>query len=118
MRWILLSVLCLTGSHAAWAARVCLEKTTGKLIEYQSQATPGTLLRNAEASGYTADQVEEREVTPEAWAAIREEWIVKPARERRKDREADQRKKAQAMKQKLGFSDQEFDDLRDALGDR
>jgi hypothetical protein len=52
--------------------RICTDKN-GKLLEMQSHATPGTLLKNALASGYTEKEVEEREVTAEEWAIILED---------------------------------------------
>lgn len=45
--------------------RVCIEKSTGKLLEMQSDATAGTLLGNAIAAGFDPSLVEEREVN---WA--------------------------------------------------
>ena len=65
----------------ALAHRVLVEKGTGKLIEYQSHAREGTLLGNAQASGIDLNTVEEKDVTLEEWASIREQWIDKPARD-------------------------------------
>lgn len=39
-------------------------KATGRLIEAQSDARPGTLIANAVAAGFEADEVEEVELTP------------------------------------------------------
>jgi hypothetical protein len=50
--------------------RICTTVDTGKLIEMQSDATMGTLLKNALASGYTEKEVEEREVTEKEWVVI------------------------------------------------
>jgi len=50
--------------------RVCLEKATGKLIEMQSHATPGTLIQNAISAGYAETDVEEKEVTESEWQDI------------------------------------------------
>lgn len=50
--------------------RVCLEKTTGKLIEMQSDATEGTLIQNAMNAGYSAVDIEVKEVTEAEWQAI------------------------------------------------
>ena len=52
--------------------RVCLVKTTGTLVEMQSDATPGTLLQNAVNCGFSIDDVEEKEVTVTEWKAILE----------------------------------------------
>ena len=41
--------------------RICLEKSTGKIIEYQSTHAPlGTLVQNAVNGGYSASDVEEK----------------------------------------------------------
>ena len=82
---ILLVLLVLIGKPLmASAALVLTEKATGKLIEYQSDATPGTLLKNITDNpqyGYTEAQVEEQAVSPEEWTALKEKWIDAPARE-------------------------------------
>ena len=55
--------------------RVCIERSTGKLIESQSgdHAAYGALLGNAIGAGYDAEDVEEKIVTQDAfdvlWAA-------------------------------------------------
>lgn len=40
--------------------RISVQKSTGLLIEMQSLATEGTLLKNAVAMGYAANDIEER----------------------------------------------------------
>ena len=45
--------------------RVCIEKSTGRLIESQSHAREGTLLQNALNTGYNEADIEEKEVTQE-----------------------------------------------------
>ena len=60
--------------------RICIEKVSGNLIEMQSDATEGTLIRNALNAGYKEDEVEERLVTPEGWA-IYETELRKPTPE-------------------------------------
>jgi hypothetical protein len=47
--------------------RISILKESGKLIEMQSHARPGTLTENAVLSGYSRECVEEREITPEEW---------------------------------------------------
>lgn len=51
--------------------RVCIRKSDGKMIESQSDSTPGTMIANAISAGYTADQVEERTVTAEEYEALK-----------------------------------------------
>lgn len=43
--------------------RAAIQKSTGKLIEYQSHAKEGTVTANAIAAGYEVDDIEEREIT-------------------------------------------------------
>jgi hypothetical protein len=50
--------------------RICILKTSGKLLEAQSLATEGTLIRNALNAGYTFDQVEERVITDAEFEAM------------------------------------------------
>ena len=46
--------------------RICLNKTTGRVIQMQTGEAPlGTLTQNAINAGYTAEEVEEKYVTPE-----------------------------------------------------
>lgn len=42
--------------------RVCIDTATGRLIEAQSNARPGTLIANAEALGYNKATLVEQEV--------------------------------------------------------
>ena len=69
--------------------RICLERATGKLIEMQSAARPGTLIRNAEVTGYTAADVEEKEITSTEWAefqnALRTQRPPDPGRQKMKE---------------------------------
>lgn len=50
--------------------RVCIVKSTGKLIESQSHATEGTLIKNALSMGYLASEIEEKVVTEGEFQAI------------------------------------------------
>lgn len=53
--------------------RISIQKSTGRVVEMQSHATPGTLAKNAVAAGFKKADVEEREVTPEEYYALVEE---------------------------------------------
>jgi hypothetical protein len=113
---LVVGFLALNGAESvAWADRVSIERATGKLLEYQSAATPGTLVANAVRAGYAEDHVEEREVTAQEWQALREAQIDAPARAVQAQLEGVRRQKEQAMRAKLGLTPQEFDDLREAL---
>ena len=51
--------------------RVCIERSSGKMIESQSGVAPyGTLLANAVGAGYAAEDVEEKVVTQEEWQVL------------------------------------------------
>jgi hypothetical protein len=52
--------------------RVCIDKSTGKLIEMQSDAIAGTLILNAINAGFAEPDIEEKEVTQEEWQAIQD----------------------------------------------
>jgi hypothetical protein len=45
--------------------RICMQRSTGKLIEMQSLATAGTLIENARRAGYDQEDLDEHEGTPE-----------------------------------------------------
>ncbi len=47
--------------------RISIEKSTSKVIEMQSNATAGTLIKNAVSAGYHANDVEERVITQAQW---------------------------------------------------
>ena len=99
-----------------YADRVCLEKSTGKLVEYQSGDAPlGILVKNAINAGYKKEDVEEKYITKEEWKIIREEQIDKPARDKAKEKELERKQKEQAIKQKLNLSEQDWQDLKEAL---
>jgi hypothetical protein len=94
----------------ARAGQVCLYKDSGRLIEYQSDATPGTCTRNAAAAGIDVDNVEEREVTRPEWAVIRKRWITDPAEAEMEARLAVARS-ARAKLKDLGLTDAELDEV-------
>lgn len=50
--------------------RILVVKLTGELIEAQSSAKAGTLIKNAINAGYSADAIEERIVSAEDFAEI------------------------------------------------
>lgn len=94
----------------ARAGQACLRKDTGRLIEYQSDATPGTCTRNAAVAGLDVTNVEEREVTRAEWAAIRTRWITGPAKAKRAARLAVARSARLKLKA-LGLTDAEIDEV-------
>lgn len=50
--------------------RISIQKSTGKLLEMQSNATEGTLIANAVAAAYAQSDVEERVVTDAEYQAL------------------------------------------------
>lgn len=50
--------------------RISVQKSTGLLIEMQSLATEGTLLKNAVAMGYDANDIEERVSTDQEYKVL------------------------------------------------
>jgi len=50
--------------------RICTVKSTGKIIEAQSCATAGTLIRNAVGAGYAKADVEERDIAESEYAIL------------------------------------------------
>lgn len=50
--------------------RICIEKSTGRLVESQSHAREGTLIINAVSAGYNEFDIEEKEATESEFQAI------------------------------------------------
>lgn len=112
-------LLVLIMASVCYADRVCTEKTTGKLIEYQSdgdkQKDLDAMIKNAEEVGYKKEDIEAKFITQEEWALIREEQIVKPAREKAKAEEEKRKQKEDIVRQKLGLSEADWQDLKEVL---
>lgn len=114
-----------------YADRVCLEKATGKLIEYQSgdvndlmangeepsavikQNRLDSLGNNAINVGYTADEIEVKEVTRAEWQEIEETQIKAPAREKAEQEAAKKKQKEAALKTKFGWTDEDLSALKE-----
>ena len=97
------------------AARVCLIKTTGKLIEYQSHATKGTLIQNALNAGWELKDIEEREITKKEWEAIKKKWITDIAEAEQALKDAEKEIKKEELKKKFGWTDGDIEKLREVL---
>jgi hypothetical protein len=95
--------------------RICLEKSTGKLVEMQSDPRQGTLIQNAINAGYAQVDVEEKEVTADEWATIREEWIDKPQRDEDKKHSDSRIVAEEIIRSRLGFTDDEWVMLKEVL---
>lgn len=87
MRVSLSVMLWLCGMPICWAGRIAVDRDTGALIEYQSHATPGTLIQNAVASGRDASTVVEREISEAEWHTTYQTQVVQPAKQRAKEQE-------------------------------
>lgn len=116
MRHILTLALVFGLVSFCYADRICIEKSTGKIIELQSgNALLGTLTKNAVNSGYKESDVQEKYITDSEWKVIEQEQIIKPREEMKKQEEAIRKNKEDKIKQKLNLSDNDWKDLKDAL---
>ena len=116
MKYLIILFLIFGLVSVCYADRVCLEKSTGKLIEYQSGDAPlGTLTQNAINAGYKKEDVVEKYVTQEEWKTIKEQWIDKPAQDLAKQKELERQAKEQAIKTKLNLSEADWQNLKEAL---
>ena len=113
MRYLINLFLIFSLVSVCYADRICIEKSTGKLIEYQSgNAELGTLVKNAENSGYKKEDVEEKYVTAEEWQVIEEEQIKKPAREKAEQEKIVKKQKKATLKTKFGWTDEDLAALK------
>lgn len=118
-QWLRISVSWLWVTSLAWADILCIEKATGRDLEYQSAARPGICQQNWVTDnpqyGYTADQIEERIVTATEYEAQ----VARPRREAEAlieaGRRATRQSRADAIRQKLGLTVQEFQDLQASM---
>jgi hypothetical protein len=94
--------------------KVSLYIPTGKLIEMSSSSHYNTLLINAVGSGYSAGDVEIKDVTPAEWEIIKYEDEA-PVREQQAQKETIRQDKEQAVKSKLGLNDKDWSDLKEVL---
>ena len=96
-----------------YADTVLIRKSDGFPIEYQSgDVSLDVLLANNPL--YAKNEVEIKEVTSKEYQKIAYEKIEKPEKEARK-KEVD--KKKNKIKQKLGLTDEDLSDLKEALND-
>lgn len=100
---------------------VCLVKATGQVLEYQPSATAGTILTNITNNpqyGFVAADVEEREVTYTEYKVLQDAWDAhasNPEKIENDAAEVTRQTKEDSTKTKLGLTNQEFQDLKDAL---
>lgn len=115
----LLGLLVLLWATPAWAGWLCTDKATGIILEYQDPGTPGICVRNLTQAGVATDTIVEREVTLAEFAVLNDTQVLAPQRAAAatKASQAATRQQAAAtrIQQKLGLTDNEFQDLRDAL---
>ena len=109
-------MLLLLFSSVAFADRVCFEKSTGKLIEFQSGDAPlGTLTQNQVNGGYNKDDIEEKYVTKEEWQVIEEEQIRKPAKEKEKQQRQEKAQKEEAFRVQIGWTAEQLTAFKELL---
>lgn len=93
-----------------FADRVCIEKNTGKLIEYQSGDAPlGVLTQNAVNQGYKANNVVEKYVTPKEWERIKYDQITKPAEDKVKIKNQKKQSLRNKLKTRFSLTDEDLD---------
>lgn len=98
--------------------RVCILKSNGKLIEFQSgNAGLGILTQNAINGGYNKEDIEEKYVNDEEWNVIYEKQIKEPAVKNAENKEKLRKQKEQKVKQYLNFTDEQWEELKEALRD-
>jgi hypothetical protein len=56
--------------------RICTQKSTGRFLEMQSDATEGTLIKNAVNAGFDSEDLEEKIITEEEFKEISSKFIV------------------------------------------
>jgi len=96
--------------------RVCVEKDTGKLIEFQTgYAELGTLTKNAVSSGHSKNDVVEKYVSLKEWEILEKKWIIDPVEEKKKKEKTEKVKKLEKIKKELGLSEESFNDLKQLL---
>lgn len=100
---------------------VLLENATGRILEYQELATPGTLLANITNNpqyGFVVADVEERQVTNAEYETLQATWDADPTNPDKIARDAAAGAKAQKeadTKTTLGLTDAQFQDLKDSM---
>ena len=114
MKYLLLLFLLIP--TVVFADRVCLEKSTGKLIEYQSCNPPlGTLTQNAINAGYKQKDIIEKYVNTTEWLAIKKQWIDDPSEKIRQDKINSIKQKEIKLKQKFNWTDEDLADIKEVL---
>ena len=128
--------------NVCYADRVCLEKSSGKLIDYQSgsindfialEGIPKdeqtehikkikdnrkqSLVNNVLQQGYKIEDIEFKEITSQEWLAIDEEQIKKPIRKEAEKKEKERQKKEDKIKQVMNLTESDWQDLKSAFTD-
>lgn len=113
LRQFLIIVGCLLLTSQVFADRVCIRKSDGVPIEYQTgDAKLGALVSNAVAAGYQNSEVEEKYITKDEYLALKKEKLDDPKKE-----EDDKAKQTAIgkVKSKLKLTDDDIKDLKEAL---
>ena len=119
MKYIIILFLILGLFSISYADRVCLEKATGKLIEYQSggstQKDLDVMIQNAVNSGYIVNDIEAKFVTNEEWQIMKKKWIDDPAEKEKQQQELIKKQKKDAIKLKLNLTEEDWKNLKEAI---
>ena len=111
MRLLLSIIIVGLLSTVTYADRVLIRKSDGVPIEYQSGDAPlGSLKANNPQ--YDESEVEEKYISKEEYDQLFEDKVLKPEHIKK----ANEKKKIEdRVKTKLGLTDSEFEDLKEAL---
>src|SRR3990167_5705080 len=102
----LLFILIISVCYAGNYGRVCIEKSTGKMIEFQLGDEPlGKLTKNAVNAGYNANDVEEKYLSQAEWQVIEYEQVKKPAEDKIKEKKDKQKIKRDEVKAEFGWTE-------------
>ncbi len=97
MKYLIILFLIFGLVSICYADRICIEKLTGKLIEYQSggstQKDLDVMVQNAVNCGYKKEDIEVKFITLQQWEIIRQEQITKPAQDLAKQKEVERQTK-------------------------
>ncbi len=97
------------------AGQLCLNTKTNDIIEYQSRSEVGTCTANALAAGVKSQDIEERTVTEAEWKLLEQYYVIQPNLDSAANRRQQREQKKTRLKTKLGLSESEFNDLKEAL---
>lgn len=118
MRKIIFMLVILSITNFCYADRVILLDKNGKHIMTSpySDKSIEAMKKDAKSSGFNLNEVTIKRITEEEWKVIKEEQIDRPIREQAEQKKIIRLQKETEIKQKLNLSDNDFNNLKEALG--